>query len=96
MSGHFGLNKTLVLVERFYDWPKMQRDVRRYVEQCGICQKAKGTSSNEKLYNPLPIPNRPWECISMDFIVGLPRTKIGLDSVFFVVDRFSKMSHFIP
>ena len=66
------------------------------MEQCNICQKAKGTSSNAGLYQPLTIPNRPWECISMDFIVGLHRKKIGLDSVFMVVDRFSKMSHFLP
>ena len=96
MSGHFHLNKTLDLVERFYYWPKMQRGVRRYVEQCGICQKDKGTSSNVGLSRPLPIPNRPWECIGMDFIVVLPRKKIGLDSVFIVVDRLSEMGHFIP
>lgn len=96
MSGHFSPNKTLDLVEIFYYWPKMQRDVRRYVEQCNIFQKAKGTSSNARIYQPLPIPNRPWECISMDFIVGLLRTRIGMDSVFVVVDRFNNMSHFIP
>ena len=63
------LNKTLDLVERFYYWPKMQRDVRRYVEKCGICQKAKGTSSNTRVYQPIHIPNRPGECNNMDFIV---------------------------
>lgn len=61
-----------------------------------VCMKAKGGSSNAGSYQPLPITNRPWECVSMDFIVGFPKTKQGFDSIYVAVDRFSKMSHFIP
>ena len=59
LSGHFGISKTIELVQRFYYWPKLVKDVTKYVEQCMVCMKAKGGMSNAGLYQPLPIPNRP-------------------------------------
>ena len=95
-SCQFGAKKMeQVLADHFF-WPKMRRDVERHVLRCETCHKAKPRLNPHGLYTPLPVPSAPWEDISMDFDLGLPRTKRGRDSIFAVVDRFSKMAHFIP
>ena len=66
LTGHFGQDKTFSLVSNFYFWPKMQHDVKQFVEGCRICEHAKGRSQNTGLYQPLPILARPWDSISME------------------------------
>jgi len=95
LIGYFGITKTLeVLREHFY-WPNMKRDVQGMCDRCIICRQAKSRVMPHGLYTPLHVPKEPWVDISMDFILGLPRSRKGRDSIFVVVDRFSKMAHFI-
>ncbi|XP_074570594.1 uncharacterized protein LOC141827268 [Curcuma longa] len=96
LAGHFGRDKTLMLVRDRFHWPKLGSDVEKIVKRCVTCHRAKMHGSNAGLYTPLPIPTTPWEDVSMDFMVGLPRTQKGKDSIMVVVDRFSKMAHFVP
>jgi hypothetical protein len=96
LTGHFGHDKTFSQLSNLYYWSSMRAEVKIFVNKFRICQYAKGRQHNTGLYQPLPIPERLWDAINMDFVLGLPRTKKGSDSIFVVVDIFSKMAHFIP
>jgi hypothetical protein len=91
LMGHFGVKMTEDVLATHFFWPRMTRDIAR----CTTCQKAKCRLNPHGLYMPLPVPSIPWEDISIDFVLGLPRTQKARDSIFVVVDRFSKMAHFI-
>ncbi|WVZ93750.1 hypothetical protein U9M48_039707 [Paspalum notatum var. saurae] len=75
----------------------MKREVAEYVALCDVCQRVKAEHQKPAgLLPPLKIPEWKWEEIGMDFIVGLPRTQSGFDSIWVVVDRLTKVAHFIP
>jgi len=101
LAGHFATARTYELMSRKFFWPGMKTLVKEYCLACGVCQGSRviRTKPHGELA-PLPIPANPWEQISMDFITDLPASKsiegAEYDSVLIVVDRFSKMAHFIP
>lgn len=74
-DSHVGRDKTFALVSEAYFWPSMRKDIYKFVERCHICQVSKGTTINAGLYMPLPVPSQPWADVSMDFMLGLPRTQ---------------------
>ncbi|KAE8719061.1 cytochrome P450 78A7-like [Hibiscus syriacus] len=94
-TGHPGIHWTLALIAEHYYWPHMGNDVEAYVKTCLVCQQDKIEQKKPAGFlQPFPIPERPWESLSMDFIVGLPVTE-GFSSIMVVIDRFSKYGTFI-
>ena len=94
-SGHLGVPKTQKAMERLYWWKGMCEDMRQHIRNCSECQKNK-TNSNQKpggLLQPLQIPGRRWESISVDLITQLPMTQAGNTRIVVFIDRFSKMVH---
>jgi hypothetical protein len=71
--------------------------VATHVAMCNACQRVKAEHQRPAgLLYPLNIPEWKWEKIVMDFIVGLPRTLKGYDSIWVIVDRLTQVAHFIP
>jgi hypothetical protein len=80
-----------------YWWYGMKRDVMKYVALCNTCQRVKAEHHRPAgLLQPLKIREWKWEEIGMDFIVGLPHTQTGYDSIWVIVDRLTNVAHFIP
>ncbi|KAL4570019.1 hypothetical protein LXL04_025668 [Taraxacum kok-saghyz] len=94
-GGHSGYYRTYRRLAANIYWPGMMAVVQEFVRACEICQRCKASSTAPGgLLQPLPIPQAIWEDLSIDFIVGLPKSK-GYDAILVVVDRLSKYSHFI-
>jgi hypothetical protein len=96
MSRHFRVGKTVAHLQRFYYWPQMKKIVTKYVKRCVMCSTCKPTNRKLGLYSPHPVPSHPWESISMDFVGGLPMSKMGHDYLYVVVYRFNKMCILMP
>ena len=95
LAGHGGTAKTTELVSRQYYWPKMRETIKRYVKNCNTCQRSKAVRhAPYGLLQPNEVPDQPWRSIAMDFITGLPKSD-GYDTILVVIDRLTKMSHFI-
>ncbi len=94
-TGHPGANAWLELKDRYW-WPNMARDVRRFIqgcEECAISKSPRHLPAGKLL--PLPVPNRPWSHLGVDFVTDLPVSE-GNTCILVVVDRFSKSCPLIP
>ncbi|XP_058755573.1 uncharacterized protein LOC131628770 [Vicia villosa] len=95
-AGHSGVRATLARLSSSFCWPGMYLEVKNMVKQCSICQLNKYDTQKKKgLLQPLPIPNKVWEEITMDFITHLP-SSYGHTAIWVICDRLTKYVHFIP
>ena len=95
LAGHFGQNKTLELVCREYSWPSLHADIQQFCKSCVTCMWSK--PQHHKPYGSLkqlPIPEWPWNSISIDFIKKLLSSS-GFDTILVIVDLLTKQAIFI-
>jgi hypothetical protein len=94
---HPGSTKMYHDLRQQFWWTKIKRETARYVSECDTCRKVKVDYMKPAgLLQPLSILEWKWDDISMDFIVGLPLTARKFDSIWVIVDRLTKSTHFIP
>jgi hypothetical protein len=95
IGGHSGIPVTYRRMKQQFAWSGMKSAIRVFVSACQICQQAKPDRSKlPGLLQPLPVPDRAWKMVSLDFIEGLPLSA-GFSCILVTVDLFSKYAHFI-
>lgn len=93
IGGHSGVHATRKRLTGY--WKGLTADVKKWVKECLVCQRCNSeTVASPGLLQPLPIPDRAWSSISMDFIEGLPNSR-GKTAIFVVDDRLTKYAHFV-
>jgi hypothetical protein len=93
---HFGMSLTRVAVGRMFWWKSLAGYVAKFVSTCVACQRNKARRHKPYgLLQPLPVPEKPWHTVTFDFIVKLPKTSRGNDSICVFVDKLTKLVHFV-
>ena len=102
LQGHPGISKTMKLIQRDHRIPRLRDEVEKYIRRCETCQKNKASRHAPYGYIQYQQPSqKPWDDVTMDFIVKLPKSKDPMDqttydSILVMVDRLTKYAHFIP
>ncbi|QRW23266.1 Retrotransposable element Tf2 protein [Rhizoctonia solani] len=89
LAGHPGRQRTLELVSRTYYWPGIRANTYWHVDSCEICQRIWKPKYASIPPQPLELPSRPWQHVSYNMIVDLPKDG-NCDSILVIVDSFTK------
>ena len=96
VAGHPGKTKTYEIFNRYYYWPRIINDVKRFIQNCYGCRRSKNFRDKYLgALKPFPVPDKGWSHISIDFIVDLPvnRDLWGRKyiNIMVIIDKLSKM-----
>ena len=96
-AGNPGYQKTIAAVRRQFFWPGRKKYVFDYIASCMECERVKAEHRNPTgLLQRLPILEKKWEVVTIDFITKFPLTTRKYDSVMVVLDNLTKVAHFVP
>jgi hypothetical protein len=94
LAGHQGVFKTYRQIKERFSWKGLKKDVMRHINKCVTFQQNNSKHALPSgLLQPLPIPEKKWKSISMEFIIGLPKVQ-GKDRIYVVVKKLTKFYHF--
>ncbi|QRW20500.1 Retrotransposable element Tf2 protein [Rhizoctonia solani] len=94
LAGHPGRQRTLELVSRNYYWPGIRADTYWHVDSCETCQRIRKPKYASIPPQPLELPVKPWQHVSYNMIVDLPKDGNN-DSILVIVDSFTKYGIFV-
>lgn len=97
-AAHLGVKKTIARISERYYWPRMSRDIAKYVRQCVVClmSKARNNVNKQGLMGKYKFANAPFQMISMDFVGPLPRTTLQNTVILVVTDWYTKFVSLFP
>ena len=92
---HPRISKIYQDLNTMFWWPRIKSNIVAFVNKCLICQKVKIEHQRpSRALQPLEIPKWTWESISIDFVMGLPRTLAGYDAIWVIADKLTKFAQF--
>ena len=95
--GHLGFYKTWVMVRKHYDSPKLRKYIKRYIQECDLCQRSKNRPFSHYNLHPTEITDLPWEQIYINLLGPLPKDReTGADMIIVISDKMTKQVHFLP
>ena len=94
--GHYGQWRTSNYIRQSYWWPQMATNIEAFCRSCGKCQTNKtDTLKPQGFLHSLPIPDKPWQSVGMDFMEPLPQS-LGNDYLLVIIDQLTSQVHLVP